>query len=88
MDILRLSLLSDYRARLVAVFPRVTAAQLLRLDDRARADRLVGDDGHPTKALEEWVQAVIGDEPPEAVLAALPPAPEPVPGGSEIEVRQ
>lgn len=88
MDILRLSLLSDYRARLVEMFPRVTAAQLMRFDDLVGSDRLVTDDGQPTKALEAWVQAVIGNDPPAAVLAAPPPAPDPVPGSNAMEVRE
>jgi hypothetical protein len=86
MDILRLSLLSDYRDRLVAMFPQVTPARLMRFDDLFRSDRLLTDDGQPTKALMDWVRGVIGGEPPEAVLAALPPAPDPVPGSKALEV--
>jgi hypothetical protein len=84
-DLIRLSLLSDYRARLVAMFPRVTAAQLMRFDDLVATDRLVTDDGAPHRALEDWLHAVIGDAPPEAVLAGLPPAPKPVPGSKAME---
>ena len=72
----------DYRARLVAMFPCVTAAQLMRFDDLVRTDRLLADTGEPHPALEAWVQSVIGKEPPEAVLAGLPPSPRPVPGAS------
>jgi hypothetical protein len=79
-DLRRFFLRSDYRAQLVAMFPRVTSAQLMRFDDLRDTDRLVTDEGAPTEALQAWVKAVIGDEPPEAVLASLPPAPRPVPG--------
>lgn len=85
-DLHRFSLLPDYRARLIAMFPQVTAAQLMRFDDLCAADRLLTDEGEPTKALEGWVQSVIGKEPPEAVLAGLPPAPRPVPGSTAVEV--
>lgn len=59
-DLIRLSLSGDYRAQLVAMFPRVTAAQLLRFDDLAATDRLVSDDGEPHPALEAWIAGVIG----------------------------
>lgn len=87
MEILRFSVAADYRARLVAMFPRVTPAQLMRFDDLVRADRLLSDDGQPSRALQDWVQAVIGDEPPEAVLAGLPPAPRPLPGSNAMELQ-
>jgi hypothetical protein len=86
-DLRRFFLRSDYRAQLVAMFPRVTSAQLMRFDDLRSTDRLVTDTGAPTEALESWVKAVIGDEPPEAVLAGLPPAPRPVPGSKALEVQ-
>jgi hypothetical protein len=82
----RFSLRRDYRAQLVAMFPRVTAAQLVRFDDLVRSERMVTDDGTPHPAFEAWVAAVIGDEPPEAVLAGLPPAPKPEPGSNPLEV--
>lgn len=54
----RISLRPDYRAQLVAMFPRVTPAQLMRFDDLVRTDRLVTDDGAEHPALVEWVKAV------------------------------
>ncbi len=50
---------ADYRARLVAVFPFVTAAQLMRFDDLVRSDRLLADDGTPHLELEAWSAAVL-----------------------------
>jgi len=76
----------DYRVQLVAMFPRVTAAQLMRFDDLVRTDRLLADTGEAHPALQAWVQSVIGKEPPEAVLASLPPAPRPVPGSKALEL--
>jgi hypothetical protein len=68
------------------MFPRITAAQLLRFDDLVATDRLMTDDLEPHPAFKAWVQAVIGKEPPEAVLAALPPAPRPAPGSQALKV--
>lgn len=86
-DLYRFALLPDYRARLIAMFPQVTPAQLMRFDDLARTDRLLTDAGEATEALVAWIQSVIGKEPPEAVLAGLPPAPRPVPGSIALEVQ-
>ena len=86
-DLKRFFLRADYRAQLVAMFPRVTAAQLMRFDDLHKADRLVTDDGAPHPALEQWIAGVIGKEPPEAVLAGLPPAPSPLPGSNAMELQ-
>ena len=49
----------EARAKLVAMFPRVSAANLMRFDDLVAADRLLTDDGQPTKALTEWVERVL-----------------------------
>jgi hypothetical protein len=87
MDIIRLSLDPDWRARLLAMFPRLTAAQLMRFDDLAQSRRIFTDDLDLHPAFLAWLQAVIGDEPPEAVLAGLPPAPRPVPGSKALEVQ-
>lgn len=85
-DLIRVSILSNYRAQLVAMLPRLTAAQLMRFDDLVATDRFVTDDLQPHPAFLGWLQAVIGKEPPEAVLAGLPPAPRPVPGSNAMEV--
>ena len=47
------------RAKLVAMFPGITPANLMRFDDLVAADRLLTDDGKPTKALTEWVTRVL-----------------------------
>ncbi len=85
-DLTSISLRPDYRAQLVGMFPRVTAAQIMRFADLVATDRLVTDDGEPHPALEEWIARVLGgDEPaPETVPAAPPP--RPVPGSSAVEV--
>lgn len=49
----------DARAMLVASFPGITMANLIRFDDLVAADRLLTDDGKPTKALIEWVERVM-----------------------------
>lgn len=47
------------RAKLIAMFPGITPANLMRFDDLVAADRLLTDDGQPTKALTEWVERVV-----------------------------
>jgi len=49
----------EARAKLVAMFPRLTPANLMRFDDLVQSDRLLTDDGQPTKALTEWVERVL-----------------------------
>ena len=46
------------RAKLVRMFPGITAANLIRFDDLVAADRLLTDEGKPTQALVDWVKAV------------------------------
>jgi hypothetical protein len=84
----RFILLPDYRARLVAMFPRVTAAQLMRFDDLVRSDRIIGDDGEPHPDLMAWVAAVIrpGDDPEPVPSPASGPSPSPA-GQVIAEVR-
>jgi len=53
------AMLPEARAKLIAMFPRITPANLMRFDDLVAADRLLTDDGKPTKALTEWVAAVM-----------------------------
>jgi hypothetical protein len=48
----------DARAKLLAMFPRITPANLIRFDDLVAADRLLTDEGKPTQALVDWVKAV------------------------------
>ena len=48
----------DARAKLMAMFPGITPANLIRFDDLVQADRLLTDDGKPTQALVDWVKAV------------------------------
>lgn len=57
-DLIRVSILSTYRAHLVAMFPRLTAAQLMRFDELVATDRFVTDDLQPHPAFEAWVKAV------------------------------
>lgn len=59
-DLHRISLRPDYRDELVALFPRVTPAQLVRFDELAASDRLVTDDGKEHPALIGWVASVTG----------------------------
>jgi hypothetical protein len=47
------------RAKLVAMFQNITPANLMRFDDLVASDRLLTDDGQPTKALTEWVERVL-----------------------------
>lgn len=54
----RIALRADYQAQLLAMFPRMTAPQMIRFNDLATADRLVTDDGEPTQALIDWVAGV------------------------------
>ena len=53
------SITPDARERLVAMFPGITPANLIRFDDLVTSDRLLADDGKPTKALTEWVLRVL-----------------------------
>lgn len=46
------------RAKLMRMFPGITAANLIRFDDLVQADRLLTDEGKPTQALVDWVKAV------------------------------
>lgn len=66
MDVLRLTYDADYRARLLAMFPQITAAQLMRFDDLVASNRVMAKDGEPHRALEQWVAAVIGSNELEA----------------------
>lgn len=61
-DLIRVSILSNYRAQLVAMLPRLTAAQLMRFDDLVASDRVVADDGEPHPALEQWVAGVVSQK--------------------------
>ena len=56
----RISLASDYRAQLAAIFPRITSAQLLRFDALVATGRLVTDDGHEHPDMVAWVADVVG----------------------------
>ena len=58
-DLTRLSLPATYRAAIVELFPQVTAAQLMRLDDLIATDRFVTDDGAVHGCLINWVRAVL-----------------------------
>ena len=49
----------EARAKLVAMFPGITPANLMRLDDLVAADRLLTDEGKPTQALVDWVTRVL-----------------------------
>lgn len=49
----------DARAKLIALFPRITPINLMRFDDMVAADRLLTDDGKPTQAFTEWVERVL-----------------------------
>jgi hypothetical protein len=75
----------DYRDRLVAIFPRVTAAQLMRFDDLVRSDRLVTDDLAPHPEFQAWVAGVMrrGDEPDPVPVAGSPLIPSPA--GAALE---
>lgn len=57
-DLIRVSILSNYRAQLVAMFPKLTAAQMMRFDDLVATDRLIADDLQPHRAFLDWLQAV------------------------------
>ena len=52
----------EARAKLVAMFPGTTPANLIRLDDLVASDRLLTDEGKPTKALIEWVASLVAKE--------------------------
>lgn len=54
----RFALPPDYRAQLAAMFPGVTAAQLMRFDELVATDRLITDDGAAHPALAAWVRTV------------------------------
>ncbi len=60
MILTRISLASDYRARLAALFPRITADQLRRFDEMVATDRLVTDEGNEHPDLVAWVADVVG----------------------------
>lgn len=80
----RFALRADYRAELVAMFPHVTAAQLMRFDDLVRSDRMIGDDGAPHPDLQAWVAAVIARGGDGAPLPVTSTPPQPSPAGAVI----
>jgi len=49
----------EARAKIVTMFPGITPANIMRLDDLVAADRLITDDGNPTQALVDWVTRVL-----------------------------
>jgi hypothetical protein len=81
----RFHLAAEYRASIVELFPQVTAAQLVRLDDLIRSDRFLTDEGQPHGCLINWVRAVLGRDGDDPLPAdALPPAPRPTPSNAEV----
>ncbi len=78
-DLHQFILRPDYRASLIAMFPQVTAAQLMRFDDLVRSDRIIADDGEPHPDLMAWVAAVMrrGDEGQHLPANPAPQGPSP-----------
>ena len=84
-DVLRLSLLGDFRTRVQHCLPGVTDADMAAFDALLARDCVVTDDGGPHVELVAWVQRILdrrgGAEP---VPAVVPVRPLPAPTGALI----
>jgi hypothetical protein len=83
-DLLRISLVSGYRAGLKAILPRLSETDLAGFDALLARDAVVADDGSPHPDLVAWVRCVLRAGGGAACPVAGAPVPKTGPAGAEV----
>lgn len=83
-ELLRIALVADFRGRIRALLPGVTAAHLAEFEAMVTDDRVVGDDGRSHPDLVVWVRRVLRGGDGAAGPVAAAPVPNTGPAGAEV----
>lgn len=84
MDILRISLQQDYRARVRSVLPMASDTDMAGFDALLARDCVVADDGGPHPELLAWVRRILDRGAGSAVAVPVRPVPSKGPAGAEV----
>lgn len=83
-EILRISLMSDYRSRVRSVLPMASDADMREFDALWARDCVVAADGGPHPELMAWVQRILDRDAPGAMAVPVRPVPSKGPAGAEV----
>jgi hypothetical protein len=83
-DIVRFVAPPDFLARLLAILPGVTRADLEAFEVLVVRDCVIADDGAPHPELVAWVRAILDRRAGGAVCVPGVPVPKTDPAGAEV----
>jgi hypothetical protein len=83
-DLLRLSLIAEYRARVRALVPMARDADMADFDALLARDCVIRDDGAAHPELVDWVRRIIDRDAGGIVAMPVVPVPKTGPAGAEV----